>query len=130
MLSGYEVNQSIEVKVRDTGKAGDLLTGIGEIGVSNVSGLQFTFDDEDKFIEEARKLAIEDAKEKAKRLGRDVGVRLGKIVNVVSSTNQPYFMRSMTASLESKTTDAVPPTEITPGESTVNIGVTIYYETY
>ena len=31
VLSGYEVNQSIEVKVRDTGKAGDLLTGIGEI---------------------------------------------------------------------------------------------------
>jgi len=131
-ITGYTVTQNIEVKVKPLDKINSVIDASTKAGANLVGGVNFTFSDElmKKLERDATEEAVNDAKEKAQMLANASGVRLGKIVNVVSSTNQPYFMRSMTASLESKTTDAVPPTEITPGESTVNIGVTIYYETY
>lgn len=131
-ITGYTVTQNIEVKVKPLDKVNRVVdTAIGD-GANLVGGVNFTFSDElmKKLEKEATQEAVNDAKEKAQTLANAAGVRLGKIVNVVSSTSQPYFMRSMATSLDSKTTDTVPPTEITPGESTVNIGVTIYYETY
>ncbi|MDP2648367.1 MAG: SIMPL domain-containing protein, partial [bacterium] len=46
-LRGFEVSQTLSVKVRDTEKAGGLLSGVGSRGASQVSGLSFTIDDED-----------------------------------------------------------------------------------
>ena len=79
-LVGYEVSQSVRVKVRDTQKAGDILSGIGSFEVSNVSGLNFEIDDEDSLKEEARSIAIKDAKEKAEKLAKDLGVDLEEII--------------------------------------------------
>ena len=47
-IIGYEVSQTIEVKVRKLEDAGDLLTGIGDVGVQNVGSLQFKIEDEEK----------------------------------------------------------------------------------
>ena len=47
VLRGFQVSQTLNVKVRDTKKAGDLLSGVGSRGASSVSGLSFTIDDED-----------------------------------------------------------------------------------
>src|SRR3990167_7589733 len=43
-LTGYQVSQTLTIKVRDTKKAGDLLSGVGSRGATNVSGLSFTID--------------------------------------------------------------------------------------
>ena len=56
-LTGYEVNQSTTVKVRDTSKAGDLLAGVGGKGATQVSGLTFTFDKPDSIQADARSKA-------------------------------------------------------------------------
>lgn len=81
VIVGYDVSQSIEVKVRDTKKAGEILTGIGSRGVNNVSGLQFTIDDESSLKEEARSKAIMDAREKAQTLAKDLGVKLKRVTS-------------------------------------------------
>jgi len=75
-LVGYEVSQSIDVKVRNTNDAGMLIAGVGEQGATNVSGLNFTIDDEDALKADARKAAIDDAKAKAKLLADELGVRI------------------------------------------------------
>ncbi len=36
-LKGYEVSQTIEVKVRDTGRAGELISKVGELGATDMS---------------------------------------------------------------------------------------------
>ncbi|PIT90900.1 hypothetical protein COU17_03005 [Candidatus Kaiserbacteria bacterium CG10_big_fil_rev_8_21_14_0_10_49_17] len=90
-LAGFEVSQNVQVKVRDTKIAGTLLSGIGEIGVENISGLSFTIDDEETLQAEARAKAIADARAKAKQLSDDLGVRLGRIVSF--SENNGYYPR-------------------------------------
>ena len=57
VLTGFQVSQTLSVKVRDTKKAGDLLSGVGSRGATEVSGLTFENDDEDDLNQEGREKA-------------------------------------------------------------------------
>lgn len=90
-LVGYEVRQTITVKVRDTEKTGSLIAGIGDLGIKTISGVNFTVDDTDALEAEARAAAIADAKEKAKAMSKELGIRLDDIVSFnEDSNNSPY----------------------------------------
>lgn len=91
VIDGYEVSQTVEVKVRDLDKSGDLITGVGERGATNISGLSFTVDDESVLKAEARAAAIEDAKEKAEKLANDLGVRLVRITGYYEEEFYPPY---------------------------------------
>jgi uncharacterized protein len=81
VLTGYQVDQSIAVKVRDTEEAGAILTKVGSFSPGNISGLDFVIDDPDTIQAQARDKAIADAKAKAKTLAKSLGVRLVKITS-------------------------------------------------
>jgi len=131
-LRGYEVRQTTTVKVRDTGKAGDLLSGVGEKGATEVSGLNFTFDDPNKLQNEAREDAITDAKEKAELLARQLGVKIVRVVSYSDNGNypMPYYGRDVAYGMggaENQATKAVAP-ELSIGENKVTSNVNITYE--
>lgn len=131
-LKGYQVSQSVSVKVRNTEKAGELLTAVGERGAMNVSGLSFTIDDEDSLKAEARELAIADAKEKASILAGNLGVRIVRMTGFWEEENYPmpyYGMGGgdMMVKAESAMMDARP-AEVPMGENTVTSRVNISYE--
>lgn len=92
-ITGYQVSQSIEVKIRDTEKVSDALAALGTIGVQNVSGPNFMVDDDSDLAQEARDNAIADAREQAERLADQLGVKLGDVVSFYEETGQmPYDM--------------------------------------
>jgi len=80
VIDGYEVSQTITVKVRDLDESGNLISGVGDRGATNISGLSFTIDDEEVLKAEARATAIADAKEKAEKLAEDLGVSIVRIM--------------------------------------------------
>lgn len=80
VLVGFEVWQMLEVKVEDPKQAGELLTGVGGRGASEVSGLSFTIEDEDELRSQAREMAITEAKEKADALAKQLGVSVVRVV--------------------------------------------------
>ncbi|MFO0718673.1 MAG: SIMPL domain-containing protein [Candidatus Paceibacterota bacterium] len=127
-LIGYEVRQSIMVKIRNIADAGKILGNIGETGVSDISGLNFTVDDQDAKVREARKSAIDDAKEQAKQLAKDLGVRLGDIVSFNESGNYPmpmYAVKDMAMGMGGSAESAP---QLPAGESKITSNVTIVYE--
>ena len=81
-IIGYSISQNISVKVRDLGKAGDVLAGVVEEGANSVSGPNFTVDDLVDFENKAREEAIKRAREKAKSMARAGGFRLGKLISI------------------------------------------------
>ena len=85
-IVGYDSNQTITVKVRGVDKSnetvGKILAGAVDNGANQVYGSQFTIDDPDSLKQEARKLAIEKAKVKARELAEAAGIKLGKVVSV------------------------------------------------
>lgn len=129
-LTGYDVSQTIEVKVRDLTKAGALLTSIGG-QVSNVNSLQFSVDEPTKVQAQAREKAITAAKEKAEVLSKQLGVRLVRIVNF-SEYSAGGYPRAVYNSY-SKAGDAMMAAapmapEIPTGEQKYTSNVSITYE--
>lgn len=126
-LVGYDVSQSFLVTVRDTAKAGELLSGIGATGITNVSGLNFTIDDPEKLKEEARSQAIADAREQADRLAKDLGVKIKEMVSFNEDQGyspEPYYGMGGEMAVSAKA--AAP--QLPVGENTVKSRVYITYE--
>lgn len=132
VLTGYEVNQTLTIKVRDTEKVGDLVTKIGAVSVSNISGVDFTVDDRDVFVAQAREEAIADAKVKAKKLAKQLGVRLGRILYYNENGNYPmyYGMAEGKGGGADMMTSSVAPrvAELPKGETKITSEITITYE--
>lgn len=129
VISGYESSESITVKVRNTDDVGKIMQGLGELGVSDLSGPNFSIDDEDALQAQARKEAIDDARVKAKVLAEDLGVRLGRIANFSESGNYPMPYYAKDAMMESSAGNtASAPAVIPAGENTISSDVTITYE--
>ncbi|NQU77110.1 SIMPL domain-containing protein [Candidatus Falkowbacteria bacterium] len=84
-LRGYEVNQSVQVKIRDLDKVGETIGKAGDLGANNVSGLNFTIDEPETLRQQAREQALKKAKEKAESLAKVAGVKLGKLVTFSES---------------------------------------------
>jgi uncharacterized protein YggE len=126
-IVGYEVSQSVSVKVRQSDKAGDVVSKVGSMGVTNISGIDFTIDDQTKLQEEARQKAIADAKQKAAQLASDLGVSLGSIVGY-SENQSPIYFKAMDASVASGAAVAPAPATLPQGQNKVTSDVDITYK--
>ena len=126
---GFAINQSVSVKVRDLDRAGEMLELVTSKGVSSVSGLTFTIADEDTLREEARKHAIDEAREKAEKLADDLGVSLVRIVGFSEGGGYPVmYARSMEAGFGGAMMDMEESVSVPAGENKVISNVNITYE--
>lgn len=126
-LVGYEVTESISVKVRDITKAGNILSGIGSIGVTNISGLSFTIDKDDELKAQARKIAIDDARNKATKLAKDLGVHLGKVMSFSENGASPmYYSAKAMGAGDVSSVSSVP--ELPAGQNEIDSNVSITYQ--
>ena len=93
-IIGYQLNQTITIKVRGVDKGteqlGKILQGAVTQGANELNGVSLSFDDPDNLRQEARKLAIEKAKQKAQELADAAGITLGKVVSVSESGGGGY----------------------------------------
>jgi hypothetical protein len=129
-MIGFEVTQSVDVKVRNTADAGMLIAGVSENGATNVGGLSFTIDDEESLKSQAREVAIADAKVKAEELANKLGVRIVRMTGYWEDQGgMPYYGggggygMDMAMSKESSVPAVIP-----QGESTIVSNVHITYE--
>ncbi len=130
VLIGYDVSQTVQVKVRDLSKAGALFDSIGSVGVQNVNGLTFSIDDMDTIKATARAQAITQAKVKAEKIAKDLGVSLVRITSFYDSSDDviyPYARDAAMGGAESMNIKAVAP-QIPTGEQKITANVTITYE--
>jgi uncharacterized protein YggE len=130
-IIGYTVTQNLEVKVKPIDKANKVVDTATADGANLVGNVSFTFSDTlSKSLEQkATQEAVTDAKNKAQELANISGVHLGRIVNVVENSNQPRPLM-MAAGIASKTVDQSAPTNVTPGENTLTVDITLSYEIY
>jgi uncharacterized protein YggE len=126
-IVGYTANESITVKVRATDTVSKIMQDLGTLGVTNLSGPNFSIDDQDALTAEARKKAIDDAKTKAQALAKDLGVRLGDIISFSEGGNYPMAYAKTTMAMDSVGAMA-PRAELPKGENTISSDVTITYE--
>ncbi len=131
VLVGYEVNESVSIKVRDLTKASAIIGVVGAAKVSDIQGPNFDIEDREGLIADAREEAIKEAKEKAKTLANELGVNLGKIVSFNDGGNgypMPMYAKAemdMVAN-ESSAGRSVAPT-LAEGQNRIYSSVSITY---
>jgi len=126
-IVGYSANTNLEIIVRQLEKANTVIDAATAAGANTVGGLTFDVEDKGKAENEARKLAIDEAKKKADEASKIAGFTLGKMLNYQENFNgdsqpRPYLMA---AKLEA---DASVPTELEPGSKELTVTVTLSYE--
>ncbi|TSD02920.1 MAG: hypothetical protein Athens071416_439 [Parcubacteria group bacterium Athens0714_16] len=131
IIVGYNVSHNITLKIRDLDKVGSILTDLGGLGASDVSGVSFSIDKQDELKTQARDMAIENAKTKAEELASALGVKLVRVVNYSEYGNGIVYgrydaMKSESYATGGAVTASVP--EIPTGESKIVSTVNITYE--
>jgi hypothetical protein len=95
VLSGYNANQQIMVKVYDIDKNIELLNQVvsksTEAGANQILGITFEGSNIEDLKQQARILAVTDAKKKAEALSTSIGVSLGEIVGWWDNTVSPSY---------------------------------------
>lgn len=132
-IIGYELTQTISVKIRELDIVGDVIASAAEAGANQIGGISFTVDDDEALKAQARDKAIEHAKEKAKEIAQSAGFGLGRIVGF--SENGAYVPKVTRVYAEDMAlglggADSVPTPSIEAGSETVSASVTLEFEIF
>ncbi|MFA5129671.1 MAG: SIMPL domain-containing protein [Patescibacteria group bacterium] len=131
-LNGYQITQTVSIKVRDMGKIGDIISKAGQLGSNQVQGVSFELDNPLASQAEARDKAIADAKSKADVLVKSLGVHLGKIVgfseNGRGSIPVPMMYEAGMKAVSDSSGAGVPAPAIQSGSLDVASSVSITFE--
>jgi hypothetical protein len=119
-LSGYNISNRVNVTVREIDKVGDVLDAVVAAGATDVGSVSFSIADESEALNEARKIAIADARRKAEVYAKASGVQLGGVVSITEdsgATSAPMMARASPT--------AVP---MAGGEDTLQVRITVGFE--
>ena len=128
-ISGYNVSNTLIVKIRNLSDVGNILSDVAAAGgnATSISSLSYTLDDPTQADASALKLAVTDAQAKAATLANSAGVKLGKAsyINESGGYAPPTpisFTSSATAG--SAPTIAVP---VSPGSMDIQVSIQVVY---
>ncbi len=124
-LMGYQVTNTLGVRVRDMEKVGAILDKSVTLGVNQGGQINFSSDNPKDTLKEARKLAVKDAMDRARTLAEAAGVELGSVIEIrESSQNQPPRPMAMKAFAERADAAAVP---VEAGENAYQVQVNVTF---
>ncbi|MEL7273628.1 MAG: SIMPL domain-containing protein [Pseudomonadota bacterium] len=124
-IVGYQVSNSLTVRLRDLAKLGSVLDRTVRLGVNSGGQVRFTNDNPDAAREQARKNAMAKAMAKAKTLAEGAGVKVGRVLAISErGAAQPRPIARMARSV-AKAEAAVP---VASGENSYAITVNVSFE--
>ncbi len=124
ILVGYEASYTLMVKVRDVGKVGEAIDAAAKAGADNLWGVMFTLSEkaELRLREAALKLALDDARTKAKIVAEELGLDEIKVLEI--SLNAPFPNLPEPRPVVIKETAQTP---IIPGEGQITISISVVF---
>ena len=129
-ITGYTLTQTVTVKIHDLTGVATVLGGLAPLGVNQIGGVTFTFNDPDQFVAVARADAMNKAEQKAIQMSSEAGAWLGEVVSVSENSYipEPVPVYNMMASNGmAAPTAAISTPNIQPGSQDVTDNVTITY---
>ena len=125
-ITGYELRQSVQVKIRDLSKISPILGGLPNAGINEIGQLQFDMDNPEFYLNQAREQAFGKARAKAEAMASQNNVKIKKVVGFAESPNfiSPIYARAeaMGGPL------AAPQPTIEAGSQEVSVNVNVTYE--
>ena len=127
----YMTQRSVTVTIKNINRFDEILTGIYKTGANRVDGIEYRTSELQKHREQARKLAIQTAKQKATALTTELGAKIGRVYNIseIPAEGYPspiYRSRAANKMMEASAADAAGPT-ISVGQITVSASVEVSF---
>lgn len=125
-ITGYSANNTVNLKVRDIAKLGEVLDALVNSGANNVSGPGFGIDQPDVVYDEARRKALDQARARADMYAEALDLRVRRIVSISEGGGfqQPRPMMAMRA----QAMDAAGSSPVAPGENTLEANLEVVFE--
>lgn len=120
----YRASNVLNVVLTDITRVGEVIDAAISAGANELSSLNFTVSDSSGYLEEARRLAVEQACEKASVLAEASGAKLGRVMQISEqSYTQPLYKSNMMVMAEA---DAATPVQA--GKQDLTVSVNVLYE--
>jgi uncharacterized protein YggE len=124
-ITGYQASNTVNVRLRELGKAGAVLDALVKQGANQINGPTFTLDQPDAAMDEARTDAVKHAQTRANLYATATGLKVRRIVSISESGEmQPPRPVMMMA----KMADANVSTPVAAGENTIGVDLNVVYE--
>lgn len=127
VIIGFTASYQLQVTVHELAKVGELVAGVTKQGITNFNGPNFSVEDEESYKADIRAEAIAEAEAKAKRLAKDLGVRLVRVIDFNEAGGPIYYGKAMSFESYGMGGDSAVP-EVLPGENQVVSNISITYE--
>lgn len=121
-ISSYRVLNTITARLRDLSKVGAIIDRAVTLGVNQGGDIVFGNADPKPAVEQARKLAVEDARARAEVLAQAAGARLGGLVEIVEGGGGEPPRPIDAKILRMEAADAVP---VEAGENSYRVQVQV-----
>ncbi|MDK2918003.1 MAG: uncharacterized protein PWQ37_736 [Candidatus Petromonas sp.] len=82
---GYNVRNIVEVRIRDIESVGKIIDAASSSGANIINSIKFGVEDEEKYYNDALKLAMKNAFGKAETIGESFGGKISKPYSVVEN---------------------------------------------
>ncbi len=129
LIEGYDVSQTVSVKVIDIKNTSKILDIINKAGISEVSGPDYYIEKDEVFKDKAREDAISEAKRKANILAKQLGVSVLRIVSFTEDSSYAPVLYSVEKSDITGNAQAASTEPYLPeGENEITSSVTITFE--
>jgi uncharacterized protein YggE len=130
VVTGYSVSNTVTAKIRDMEKVGTIIDAVAVAGgdFTRINGINFSVEKPEQYYEDARKLAMNDAKIKAEQIAELAGVTLGKATYISEGTiSQPITYPSYGGYKALDSAGAAYQTAISAGETDITLNVQVAY---
>jgi uncharacterized protein YggE len=125
-ITGYQASNTVNLKVRDIAKLGEVLDALVASGANQVNGPSFEIDQPEVAYDEARRGALEKAQARAAMYAKTLGLRVRRIVSISEGGGfQPPMPMPMMAMARGK---AEADTAVSPGETTLTANLDVVFE--
>lgn len=116
--SGFEARRNVDVVVRDVSRLGEAVQALLDAGVTMIYNVSYSAEGRTDAGQEATRLALEDARQKAELIARQTGLRLGPMLSITADGGPPTLYEGIMAATSG----------IEPAYALVEVTVTIVYQ--
>lgn len=125
-IIGYEINNSIQVKVRDLNKLGAVMDAAVAAGANLAGGLYFDVENREDAYNQALEQAVADARARAETLAKSAGAALGAVTS--ASENGGYTPPGPIYYARDAAMDGAGSVPVSSGTLTVSASVSVTFE--
>ncbi len=127
VLTGYQVQNSVQATVRDLTKVGFVIDKATAGGASEVGGVSFDLSDQAAAQSQALSLAVGSARRKAAVMADAAGVNLGRLLTLTEGDDAPVARPLYARRAMAPAGAAAPETPINDQQITVSADATLVY---